>query len=103
MHLIGDFIMKLPLVIGKNTILVVCDQLSKMVHFIATMKETTVKELVQLFIDKTQKLHDFLKSIISDRRPQFAVDPTRELNKMLGTKTKLLTAFHSQIISQNSQ
>ena len=35
-HLMVDFITKLPLVTGKDTILVVCDRLSKMTHFVVT-------------------------------------------------------------------
>jgi len=44
-----DFIIKLPLVAGKDTILVVCDRLSKMTHFVATTEGTLAEELVQLF------------------------------------------------------
>ena len=43
--------MKLLLVARKNVILVVCDRLSKMAHFVATTEETTVEELVRLFRD----------------------------------------------------
>ena len=34
-YMIVDFIMKLSLVAGKDTILVVCNRLSKMTHFVA--------------------------------------------------------------------
>jgi len=37
---------------------------------------------------------------VSDRGPQFAVELTRELNRMLGIKTKLLTAFYPQTDEQ---
>ena len=40
-----NFIMKLLLVAEKNVILVVCDRLSKIMYFMATTKETLVKEL----------------------------------------------------------
>ncbi len=36
MHILVDFITKLPIVAGKDAILVVCDRLSKMMHFVAT-------------------------------------------------------------------
>ena len=49
MHLIVDFITKLPMVAGKNAILVVCDRLSKMTHFVATTEETSAKGLARLF------------------------------------------------------
>ena len=35
-NLIVDFITKLPLVTRKDAILVVCDKLSKMMHFVVT-------------------------------------------------------------------
>ena len=50
-HLIVDFITKLPLVAGKNAILVVCDRLSKMIHFVATTEGMSVKGLARLFRD----------------------------------------------------
>ena len=36
-HLIVDFIIKLPLVAGKDVIPVVCNRLFKMTHFVATI------------------------------------------------------------------
>jgi len=50
-YLIVDFIMKLLLVAGKDMILVVCDRLSKITHFIATTEGTLAKDLVRLFRD----------------------------------------------------
>ena len=49
MHLIVDFITKLPIVAGKDAILVVCDRLSKMMHFVATTEGTSAEGLVRLF------------------------------------------------------
>ena len=48
-HLTVDFIMKLPVVAGKDAILVVCDWLSKMTHFVAMTEGTSVEGLVRLF------------------------------------------------------
>ena len=48
-HLIVDFITKLLVIAEKDTILVVCDKLSKMTHFVATTKEISVERLVRLF------------------------------------------------------
>ena len=50
-HLIVDFITKLLLVAKKDIILVVCDRLSKITHFIATMEGTLIEELAKLFRD----------------------------------------------------
>ena len=95
-HLIVDFITKLPVVAGKDAILVVCDRLSKMTHFVATTEGTSVEGLTRLFRDNIWKLHGLLESVVSDRGPQFAAELTKELNKMLGIETRLSTVFHPQ-------
>ena len=38
--------------------------------------------------------------MVSDRRPQFAVELMKELNKMLEIETKLLTVFYPQMDEQ---
>ena len=96
MHLMVDFITKLLVVTGKDAILVVCDQLSKMTHFIATTEGTSAERLVRLFWDNVWKLHGLPGSVISDRGPQFAAELTKELNQMLDIEMKLSIAFHPQ-------
>ena len=44
-----DFITKLPLAQGYNSILVVVDRLTKIVHFILTIERTSAEELARLF------------------------------------------------------
>ena len=56
-----------------------------------------------MFRDNVWKLHRLLKSVVSDRGPQFAAELTKELNRMLGIKTKLSTAFHPQMDGQMEQ
>ena len=102
-HLMGDFITKLPVVAGKDTILVVCDRLSKIIHFVATMEGTLVEGLARLFRNNVWKLHGLPESMVLDRGFQFAVELTKELNRMLGIKTKLSTAFHPQTDGQTEQ
>ena len=50
-HLMVDFITKLLVVAEKDAILVVCDRLFKMTHFVATTEGTSAEELVRLFRD----------------------------------------------------
>ena len=69
MYLMVDFITKLSLVAEKDAILVVCNKLSKMMHFVATTEGTLAKELVQLFRNNMWKLHRLPESIVLDRRP----------------------------------
>jgi len=96
MHLTVDFIMKLLVVAGKDTILVVCNRLSKMMHFVATTERMTAKGLAMLFRDDMWKLHRLPESIVSDKGPQFAAEMIKELNRILGIETKLLTSYHPQ-------
>jgi len=95
-YLIVDFIPKLPLVAEKNAILVVCNQLSKIAHFMVITEGTSVEGLVRQSQDNVWKLHKLLESVISNRESQFAAELIKELNKMLGIVTRLLTVFHSQ-------
>jgi len=95
--------MKLPVVAGKDAILVVCNRLSKMTHFVAMTEGTSVEGLARLFWDNVWKLHGLPESIVSDRGPQFAAELTKELNRMLGIKTKLSTAFHPQTNGQTER
>ena len=67
--MIVDFIKKLPLVVRENTILVVCNILLKIAHFVATTEGTLVKELTRLFRDNMWKLYRLLESAILDREP----------------------------------
>jgi len=63
-------------------------------------EKTTAKGLARLFRDNVWRLHGLPKSIISDRGPQFAAGLMKELNELLGIKTKLSTAFHPQTDGQ---
>ena len=99
-YLTVDFITKLLVVAGKDTVLVVCNRLSKMTHFVATTEGTLTEGLARLLRDNVWKLHGLPESIVSDRGPQFAAELTRELNRILGIKTKLSTVFHPQTDGQ---
>ena len=68
-----------------------------MTHFVATTEGTSVEGLVRLFKDNVWKLHGLPESVVSDKGSQFAVELTKELNKMLGMKTRLSTVFYLQM------
>jgi len=102
-HISADFITKLPLAQGYDSVLVVVDRLTKMVHFIPTTEKMSAEGLARLFRDNVWKLHRLPESIISDRGPQFAAGLIKELNGMLGIKSKLLTVFHPQTDGQTER
>jgi len=74
-----------------------------MAHFIPTTEKTLAEGLAVLFRDHVWKLHGLPESIISDRGAQFAAGLIKELNGMLGIKTKLSTAFHPQTDGQTER
>jgi len=102
-YLTMDFIMKLLIVARKDAILVVCNQLSKMMYFVATTKGMSAEGLARLFRNNVWKLHGLPESMVLDRGPQFAVELTKELNRILGIEMRLLTAFHLQTDGQTEQ
>ena len=102
-YLTVDFITKLSVVARKDMILVVCNRLSKMTHFVATTKRMSAEGLARLFRDNMWKLHGLPKSIVSDRGPQFAAKMMKELNKMLGIETKLSMSYHPQTDGQTKR
>jgi len=103
MHILADFITKLPIAQGYNSILVVVDRLTKMVHFIPTTEKTLAEGLARLFRDNVWKLHGLPESIILDRGPQFVAGIMWELNRVLGIESKLSTAFHPQTDRQTER
>ena len=50
-HLTVDFITKLLLIARKDTILVICNRLSKIMYFMVTTEETLAEGLAKLFRD----------------------------------------------------
>jgi len=102
-HISADFITKLPLAQGYDSILVVVDWFTKTVYFVPITEKTMVEGLARLFRDSVWCLHKLPESIILDRGPQFAAGLMRELNELLGIKTKLSTAFHPQTNGQTEK
>ena len=50
-HISVSFITKLPVFRGHDSVLVVCDKFSKMLHFIMTTEKIIIEELARLFRD----------------------------------------------------
>ena len=64
-----DFITKLLVSKGYDSILVVCDISLKISYFVATTEKITAEGLARLFRDNVWKLHRLPKSVISDKGP----------------------------------
>ena len=70
---------------------------------VATIEGISVERLVRLFRDDVQKLYELPKGVISNRGSQFAVELTKELNRILGIKMGLSIAFYLQTNGQTEQ
>jgi hypothetical protein len=98
-----DLIPGLPESHGFNAIWVAVDRLSKRIHVAPTTTEVDSVGIARLFRDHVWRNHGLPDQIISDRGPQFVSAFTRELNRLLGIKTSLSTAFHPQTDGQTER
>ena len=99
-----DFITGLPTTArGKNSIMVVVDRMSKMVHLLPTVQEANAQQVAQLFQDRMFALHGIPDDIVSDRDSKFTSAFWKNLQKLLGTNLNLSTAFHPQTDGQTER
>ncbi|CCO34988.1 Retrotransposable element Tf2 155 kDa protein type 3 [Rhizoctonia solani AG-1 IB] len=91
-----DFIVKLPKCKGNDSILVVVDRFSKMVHFIPCKETATAEDVAQLFLEHVWKLHGTPKQTVSDRDPTFNSKFLRALYKALHIAPSYTTTYHLQ-------
>jgi len=98
-----DLIVGLPESQGQDSIMVVVDRLSKMIHVIPTTEKLSSEGLARLFRDHVWKHHGLPQQVISDRGPQFVSGFMKELNGLLGIKIASSTAYHPQTDGQTER
>lgn len=98
-----DFIVKLPISIGCDAILVVVDKNTKLAHFIATTENVDSSGTTTLYLHHVWKHHGLPKKVISDRGSVFVSKFMRRLYELLRIRPCLTTAFHPQSDGQTER
>ena len=98
-----DFITKLPMSGGFDSVLVVVDRFSKMSHFIPCVESLNAEELCDLVIKQVVRYHGLPDSIVSDRGPQFVSKFWKTLLGLFGIKASLSTTAHPQTDGQTER
>ncbi|KAD0325810.1 hypothetical protein E3N88_44451 [Mikania micrantha] len=99
-----DFITKLPRTPrGFDSIWVIVDRLTKSAHFLPIREDYKMEKLSTLYINEIIARHGTPTSIISDRDSRFTSRFWQSLQKALGTRVNLSTAYHPQTDGQSER
>jgi hypothetical protein len=66
-----DYLTHLPESNGFNTVLIVVDHLTRMIHFLPCAESVTAEETATLFLHGVYRLHGLPRVLVSDRDPKF--------------------------------
>ncbi|GJT10194.1 putative reverse transcriptase domain-containing protein [Tanacetum coccineum] len=99
-----DLITKLPRSRSRHeAIWVIVDRLTKSAHFLAIHEDFTTEKLARLYIDVIVARHRVPVSIILDRDRRFTSHFWQTVQKALGTRLDLSTAYHPQTDGQSKR
>ncbi|GJU39972.1 putative reverse transcriptase domain-containing protein [Tanacetum coccineum] len=99
-----DFVTKLPkTATGQDTIWVIVDRLTKSAHFLPMREDDTLEKLMRQYFKEVVSKHGVPVSIISDRDGKFMSHFWKSLNKALGTRLDMSTAYHPETDGQSER
>lgn len=98
-----DFVVKLPLSNGYDSILTVVDRFTKMAHFIPCNEAISAEQTADLFYREVWKLHGMPLRTISDRGPTFNNHFLCRLYERLNIEPKFSSAYHPQTDGQSER
>lgn len=103
-HITMDFVTKLQRTLkGHDTIWAMVDSLTQSAHFLAMRETLPMDKLVKLYIDEVVSRHGVPLSIVSDHDSRFTSNLWDGLQKEMGTRVKLSTAYHPQTDGQKER
>ncbi|GJS21741.1 putative reverse transcriptase domain-containing protein, partial [Tanacetum coccineum] len=99
-----DFVTKLPKTTnGYDTIWVIFDRLTKSAHFLPMRETDPMEKLMKIYMKEVVTRHGVPVSIISDRDGRFTSLFWKALNKALGTRLDMSTAYHPETDGQSER
>ncbi|GKC62273.1 putative reverse transcriptase domain-containing protein [Tanacetum coccineum] len=99
-----DLVTKLPRSSsGYDAIWVIVDRLTKSAHFLPIREDYKTEKLARIYINEIVARHGVPVSIISDRDGRFASHLWQALQKALGTKLHMSTAYHPKTDGQSER
>ncbi|GKD22126.1 reverse transcriptase domain-containing protein [Tanacetum coccineum] len=88
---------------GNDTIWVIVDRLTKSAHFLAIREDYSTERLAKIYVDEIVARHGVPVSIISDRDGRFTSRCWQTVQKALGTRLDMSTAYHPQTDGQSER
>ncbi|GKD61821.1 putative reverse transcriptase domain-containing protein [Tanacetum coccineum] len=99
-----DFVNKLPkTATGQDTIWVIVDCLTKSAHFLPMREDDTLEKLTRQYLKEVVSKHGVPVLIISDRDGKFTSHFWKSLNKALGTRLDISTAYYPETNGQSER
>ncbi|GKE52560.1 putative reverse transcriptase domain-containing protein, partial [Tanacetum coccineum] len=88
---------------GQDTIWVIVDRLTKSAHFLPMREDDTLEKLTRQYLKEVVSRHGVPVLIISDSDGKFTSHFWKSLNKALGTRLDMSTAYHLETDSQSER
>nr|GEZ36626.1 putative reverse transcriptase domain-containing protein [Tanacetum cinerariifolium] len=99
-----DFVTKLPkTATEQDMIWVIVDRLTKSAHFLPMREDDTLEKLTRQYLKEVVSRHGVPVLIISDRDGRFTLHFWKSLNKALGTRLDMSTAYHPETDGQSER
>jgi hypothetical protein len=99
-----DFIVGLPRTrYGYDSIWIIVDRLTKVVHFIPVKTTYSGAQLAELYMSRVVCLHGVPKKIVSDRGTQFTLRFWKRLHESMDTKLNFSSVYYLQTNGQSER